>query len=152
MGADQIGAKTFISPKQERITVNELLDTLERDDKLRGKWNTKVNSNAKPLREHFGTDRAIDVDSDAVTAYIEKQLEQGYTAATCNRRAQLLGQAFKLAVEAKAPKLNSAPRIPRLSEKGNERRGFFEKHRFDSVVEHLPEYLRDFARCGFKIG
>ena len=42
--------------------------------------------------------------------------------------------------------------IQRLSEVGNERRGFFETEKFHAVVEHLPEYLRDFGRCNFLIG
>lgn len=126
--ADQIGAKTLIGPQQQRVTVDGLLDSLESDYKLRGKWNTKVNSNVKPLREYFGNWRAVDVTSDAVSAYIEQQREQGYSAATCNRRTQLLGQAYKLALRTK--KLSAVPFIPRLSEVGNERQGFFEtEHR-----------------------
>ncbi len=148
--ADQIGARTFISPKQQRVSVGELLDSLECDYKLRGKWNVKVNSNVKPLREFFGERRAVDLTSDSVSAYIESLREQGYSAATCNRRTQLLGQAFKLAVRTK--KLASAPFIPRLSEVGNERQGFFETEHLDAVLENLPEYLRDFAKCGFLIG
>lgn len=148
--ADRIGAKTFVSPKQERATIDDLLDSLECDYKLRGKWNTKVNSNVKPLREHFGNWRAVDVTSDAASEYIEDLREQEYSAATCNRRMQLLGQAFKLAVRTK--KLNSAPFIPRLSEVGNERQGFFEAEHLESVIANLPEYLRDFARFGFATG
>jgi integrase len=76
--------------------------------------------------------------------------DEGYSAATCNRRTQLLGQAYKLAVRTK--KLSAAPFIPRLSEVGNERQGFFETEHLDSVIKHLPEYLRDLAKCGFLIG
>jgi integrase len=148
--ADQIGAKTFISPQQERVTVDSLLDSLESDYKLRGKWSTKVNSNVKPLREYFGDWRAVDVTSDAVSKYIEGLREQEYSAATCNRRTQLLGQAYKLAVRTK--KLNAAPFIPRLSEVGNERQGFFEIESLEIIVENLPEYLRDFIRCDHLIG
>jgi len=42
--------------------------------------------------------------------------------------------------------------IPRLSEVGNERQGFFETADFEAVVSHLPEYLQDFARFGFQTG
>lgn len=148
--ADQIGAKAFVGPQQERITIDELLDILERDYKLREKWNVKVSSNVKPVREHFGNWRAVDLTSDAVSKYIETLREDGYSAATCNRRTQLLGQAYKLAVRTK--KLSAAPFIPRLSEVGNERQGFFETEHLEAVLKHLPEYLRDFAKCGFLIG
>ncbi|HLV86630.1 MAG TPA: site-specific integrase [Candidatus Sulfotelmatobacter sp.] len=148
--ADQIGARTFISPKQQRVSISDLLDSLECDYKLRGKWNVKVNSNVKPLREYLGSRRAVDLTADSISTYIEELREQGYSPATCNRRSQLLGQAFRLAVRTK--KLASAPFIPRLSEVGNERQGFFEAEHFDVVVQHLPDYLRDFARFGFLTG
>ena len=148
--ADQIGARTFISPKQQRVSVGELLDNLECDYKLRGKWSVKVNSNLKPLREFFGDRRAVDLTSDAISAYIENLGDQGYSPATCNRRTQLLGQAYKLAVRTK--KLAAAPFIPHLSEVGNERHGFFEAEHLDALTKNLPEYLRDFAKCSFLIG
>ena len=148
--ADQIGAKTFVGPQQRRVTVDELLDNLECDYKLRDKWNTKVNSSMKPLRDYFGNWKAVDVTSDAVSTYIEEMREKGYSAATCNRRTQLLGQAYKLAVRSK--RLSAIPFIPRLSEVGNERQGFFETEQLEAVLKHLPEYLRDFANCGFLIG
>ena len=77
-------------------------------------------------------------------------LEQKYSAATCNRRTQLLGQAYKLAVRRK--KLNAGPFNPRLSEVGNERQGFCETEQLDAVVKNLPEYLRDFVRSDHLIG
>ena len=48
--------------------------------------------------------------------------------------------------------ISVAPFIPRLSEIGNERQGFFETADFEAVVPHLPEYLRDFCRFGFVTG
>jgi integrase len=150
VGADQIGAKTFISPKQERVTVNALLDSLEADYKLRGKWSRKTASLMKAVRERFGDWRAIDVDADAVTSYLRELQEQDYKPSSINRRTQLLGQAFKLAMRTR--KLNAGPFIPHLSETGNERQGFFETEYFNSIVVHLPEHLQDFARFGFLVG
>jgi integrase len=148
--AEQHGGRAFVGPQQERVTINELLDALETDYKLRDRWNPKVASNVKPLREYFGTWRAVDVTSNAVGSYIENLREQGYSNATANRRTQLLGQAFKTAIRNK--QISSAPFIPRLSEIGNERQGFFETADFEAVVSHLPEYLRDFCRFGFVTG
>jgi integrase len=150
VGADQIGAKPFVGPRQERVTVSELLDALERDYRLREKWNRKVASNVKPLREYFGPSRAVDVTSDSVSTYMETLREEGYSNATVNRRTQLLEQAYKVAVRSK--RLSAAPFIPRLSEVGNERQGFFETKNFETVVTCLPEYLRDFTRFGFLTG
>jgi integrase len=148
--AEKHGGRAFVGPQQERVTINELLDALETDYKLRDRWNPKVASNVKPLREHFGTWRAVDVTSNAIGTYIENLREQGYSNATANRRTQLLGQAFKTAIRNK--QISSAPFIPRLSEVGNERTGFFESADFEAVCGKLPEYLRDFSRFGFVTG
>src|SRR6516162_9195695 len=94
LAAEKHGGRAFVGPQRERITVNELLDSLERDYKLRDKWIPSAASGAKPVREHFGTHRAVDVTSDAITAYIEGMREQGYAKATINRTTQLLGQAY----------------------------------------------------------
>lgn len=37
VGADQIGAKAFVGPQQERVKISELLDALEADYKLRSR-------------------------------------------------------------------------------------------------------------------
>jgi integrase len=150
IAAEQHGGRAFVGPQQERVTISELLDGLEMDYKLRDRWNPKVASNMKPLRKHFGTWRAVDVTSNAIATYIKNLREQGYSNATANRRTQLLGQAFKVAIRNK--QVSSAPFIPRLSEIGNERQGFFETADFEAVVSHLPEYLRDFCRFGFVTG
>ena len=148
--AEKHGGRAFVGPQQERVTINKLLEGLESDYKLRDRWNRKVASNVKPLREHFGTWRAVEVTSEAIGTYIEKLREQKYSNATANRRTQLLGQAFKIAIRNKL--LLAIPFIPRLSEIGNERQGFFETADFEAVIAHLPEYLRDFCRFGFITG
>jgi len=150
IAAEQHGGRAFVGPQQERITINELLDGLETDYKLRDRWNPKVASNVKPLREHFGTWRAVEVTSEAIGKFIEQLREEGYSNATANRRTQLLGQAFKLGIRNK--QLSAAPFIPRLSEISNARQGFFETADFEAVLSHLPEYLRDFCRFGFLTG
>ncbi len=48
--------------------------------------------------------------------------------------------------------ISQQPFIPRLSEIGNERQGFFETADFEAVCGKLPEYLRDFCRFGFATG
>jgi integrase len=150
IAAEQHGGRAFVGPQQERLTVNELLDSLERDYRLRDKWNVKAVSHVKPLREYFGTWRAADITANSVGTYIEELRKEGYSNATVNRRTQLLGQAFKVAIRNK--RLSLAPFIPRLSEIGNERQGFFETADFEAVVKNLPEYLRDFSRFGFRTG
>jgi len=150
IAAEQHGGVPFIGPQQKRITVNQLLDGLENDYKLRDKWSAKVASVVKPLRERFGAWRAVDLASETIGKFIETLREEGYSNATINRRTQLLGQAFKIAMRNK--QVSAAPFIPRLSEIGNERQGFFETADFETVLSNLPEYLRDLCRFGFITG
>jgi integrase len=150
IAAEQHGGRAFVGPQQERVTVNQLLDGLEQDYRLRDKWTVKVSSVVKPLRERFGTWRAVELTSDAVGKYVANLREEGKCNSTVNHRTQLLRQAFKVAIRNK--QLSQQPFIPRLSEVGNERQGFFETADFEAVVEHLPEYLQDFARFGFITG
>jgi integrase len=150
IGADQIGAKAFVGPSQQRLRVGEMLDALEADFKLRGKENPQFRSHLKTIRNHFGDWRALEVTPEKVDKFIVEMQANEYAIATINRATQLLAQAFALAVERKH--LSNAPKIRHLSEKGNERQGFFSDAEFHAVLNFLPEYLRDFARFGYLVG
>ena len=150
IGADQIGAKPFIGPQQERIKVSALLDALEADFRLRGKESPQFRSHLKHIRDYFGGWRALEVTAEGVDKYIGERQETGTAAATINRSTQLLAQAFSLAVERKH--LSTGPKIRHLSERGNARQGFFSDAEFHAVESCLPAYLRDFCRFGYLTG
>lgn len=149
VGADQIGAKAFVGPQQERITVAELLDSLESDYKLRGKDSPQFQCHIKHVRAYFGTWRALEVTAEAVDRFISEQLKadgdrRAMAPATINRSTQLLRQAFKLATDRR--RLSTIPLIRHLSESGNVRQGFFTEAELEAVVTHLPDYLKDYVR------
>ena len=144
---DRTGKVDFVPNSQLRV--RDLLDALEGDYKLREVKSPAVQSHLKPLRDALGNIRAKNLTAEMVDRYIGVRL-QDRRKATVNRETQLLGQAFRLAIERK--KLRTAPKIRRLSEKGNERSGFFEKPDFEALVEQLPDYLQDFTRFGFLTG
>ena len=148
--ADEIGARPFVGPQQQRVTVSELLDALEADYKLRGKESPQFKAHLKPVRKHFGDWRALEVTAESVDAFISGLLESGKAPATVNRSTQLLAQAFALAIERR--RFSMAPHIRHLSERGNARQGFFADWEFRAVVENLPDYLKDFARFGYLTG
>lgn len=162
VGADQIGAKPFVGPKAERIKIScgpandnkEECDclccALEADYKLRGKDSAQNVSNLSRVRRDFGDVRATRLTAEQIDAYIEGRITEGAAKASINRVTQLLGQAFKLAIQRK--RLTSAPYIRHLSEAGNVRQGFFSESEFRSVVENLPEYLKDFCRFAYCTG
>ena len=149
-GADQLGYKKFVGPDQERVRVNTLMDGLAADYRLRRVMSPQVESRLRSIREAFGDYKAVQLTSRDVDRYIESRLDEGYAPATVNRETQLLGQAFRMAIE--KDQLTNAPKIRRLSEKDNARTGFFEKRDFEALLEQLPDYLRDFATFGYLTG
>lgn len=153
--ADEIGARPFVGPQQQRITISELLDALEADYKLRGKDSPQFQSHLKVIRDHFGDWRAVNVTAESVDKFITARLEgaaelKGKSPATVNRSTQLLSQAFTLAV--KRGHLATAPDIRHLSESGNARQGFFGDREFRNVESNLPSYLKDYARFAYLTG
>jgi len=80
-----------------------------------------------------------------VDDYIRQRLAAGYAKASINRSTQLLHQAFMFS---ELP----APRIRHLSEKGNERRGFFTEQELRRVSSNLCAELADFILFAWLTG
>jgi integrase len=150
VSADQIGAKTFVTPQMQRATVGELLDSLTRDLGLRSRLSTNTKSLIKIVRAHFGEWRASAVTADHTGRYVQSLLAEGYSKASANRRTEILGLAYKLAIRER--RLTEMPYIAHLSEIGNERVGFFEQDEFELVHEHLPDDLKDYCRFCYVTG
>jgi integrase len=164
VGADQLGVRPFVGPAAERVKISCDLDAdqevrakcdclccaLERDLKFRGKESQQNTSNLNRVRRDFGELRAIALTADDVDKYIEQRLAEGSAPASINRTTQLLGQAFHFGIQRK--RLTSAPDIRHLSEKGNERQGFFGETEFRAVVDNLPAYMKDFVRFAYFTG
>lgn len=130
--------------------IGDLLDALAADYRLRGKDTPQFRSHLTSIKNYFGSWRAVDMTAEAIDSYILQRQQTGAAAATINRSTQLLAQAFRLAIERR--QIGSAPRIRHLSEKGNARQGFFADSEFHLLMNHLPEYLRDFALFGYLTG
>lgn len=145
--ADQIGAKTFVTPRAERITIDELLDALITDLEIREKFSPEARSQMKPLRQTFGNRPAVKLTDRDVQEFIKAERALGKANATINRETQFLKQAFRL-----NRVLGPGPAIPHLSEKDNVRRGFLDAADFERVVAELPADLQDFARWGYLTG
>jgi integrase len=159
VGADQLGARRFIGPTPERVDMGELFDALESDLKLQGKFAPPTQSHLKLIREAFGALKALAVTTERIDRYIEERLAPrtdgahtlpGAAPSTVNRETQLLHRAFRLAVDRN--RLAFMPRVRRLSEAGNVRRGFFEREEFEALCARLPGYLQDFTRFAFVTG
>ena len=151
IGADSLGLKAFVGPKQDRLIVGDLLDALESDFRVRGlKSLTKTIGHLRIVRAALGDLRAVDVSAETVNRYIERQLAEGRSPATVNRRTTLLGESFPLAVRRR--QLSSMPEIPKLRE-DNARQGFFTSQDFFAVLSNLGNQdIADFMEWFFWTG
>src|SRR4030095_13275876 len=116
----EMGSRKFTPPKNELLTVNQILNELVVDYKLRDKYSPQVQSHLKPIRTEVGDRPAARVTETQIRHYIQKMLNLGKAKATVNRGTQLLGQAYRLMRK----RVGEGPEILRLSEKDNVRRGF----------------------------
>lgn len=137
--------KPFLTQRDRKRTINGLMEGLKKDYEIRGKWSPQVSTNVKHVRDAFGSTRALNLTADDVDDYIQKRLGAGYAKASINRSTQLLHQAFLFAGL-------PAPRIRHLSEKGNERRGFFTDYDVRRVSSNLASELADFVLFAWLTG
>src|SRR5262249_9537242 len=145
LAVHRTGLRPFQGPRQEKVTVAELLDGLARDYQIRGrKGLPQLRSHLKHVRAYFAVDRVVAVTPGRLRDYIAHRQTAGAADATINRELEGLQRAFALVVEAGT--LTSVPRVPSLREQ-NARQGFFERGDFENVCSHLPDDgLRDFVR------
>lgn len=150
VGSDTLGYSTFIPPSRNDLTVGALLRDLEQDYRRKGgRALPQFLAHIRAVCRAFGDRRAVALTELEVDRYIQDRLAARKAPGTVNRELQLLGQAFRLAVRKR--RLRAIPLIPRLPER-NVRQGFFERDEFAAVVQHLPDYLQDFARFAYFTG
>ena len=150
VGADELGLHKFTPPKNRRLTLQDLLEALQKDFELRDKMSPQNKSGFSRAKADFGHYRAVSLTPQAVDNYVQQRLATGDRPATINRITQLIGQAYRLAI--RRGDLNQMPAIRHLSEAGNERKGFFSREEFDRVYSSLPRDIADFALFGFLTG
>ncbi|MDI3467937.1 MAG: hypothetical protein OJF50_006758, partial [Nitrospira sp.] len=103
----------FQGPRQERVTVEELLQNLERDYTIHGRKSLpQLRSHLRHVRQFFAMDRAHAVTAERLRDYIASRQQDQAQAATINRELEGLRRAFALAVEAQT--LVTIPMFPSL--------------------------------------
>jgi integrase len=138
-------SRQFVSQHDKRRMITELMDALKTDFEIRGKASAPTLSHIARARTDFGHVRAATLTAEQVDQYVKDRLEQGSAKASINRVTQLLAQAYKLA---ELP----GPRIRKLSEKGNERKGFYSEHEIRRIIANLDANLGDFTLFGWLTG
>jgi integrase len=137
----EIGRGCLIGPNEERITFEELVADLERDYSINGKRSVDVlPRRVRHLRQNFALFRAVDITTDRVRAYIVDRQAAGAANATINRELAALKRMFSLAVQ--GGRLSTRPYIPMLEE-NNARQGFVDHSAFLSLLQALPDWLKD---------
>jgi hypothetical protein len=127
-----------------------LVDDLVSDYRVRRvKSRASVLSHLKPLRNHFGDWRALEITFRAVEGYITKRRADEKSNATINRELELVRRALRLANDRQL--LPSVPKVRVLPEH-NTRQGFFERPDLEAVVAALPAYLQDVTRFAYLTG
>ncbi len=149
----ELGKDRFIDPKaEERVCMNDLFDAVVTDYRNNERRSlATLEDRLIPLRAAFGLDRAVDVDEARIEKYKANRLAQKKAAATVNRELAALRRAFYLSVKQKRISRSRAPDIEMLAEAAP-REGFVEPNRFEVLADHLPDYLRDFARFAYLVG
>ena len=150
VGADQIGAKKFTTPKMRRVTVHDLLEDLKAHFELEGQLSPQNKSHIARADKDFGDRLALELWSRDFKAYKIQRLADGDAKATINRPLQMLRLAYSHAVE--NDELTHAPHIELFSEKGNARKGFCKETEFRKIQDSLPKYLKDFALFAYCTG
>ena len=167
--ADEIGARKFVGPSAEKLTVKDALDSLEANYKIREKFSPQVKSRFKAIKTSIGLVRLKMLSEDDIDRWIAKLKvtcnrlsrmpeEQSQvhecdeqcrklSPSTINKYSQILGQALRRM----ADKIGNPPRITKLEE-NNVRQGFFEYGEFLDVLQFLPEDLRDYTHFDFLCG
>jgi integrase len=138
-------SKPFLTQRARRRSVSDLMDALQADLEIRAKWNPQAKTTSDHVTRAFGSMRATSLRAEDVDDYVKQRLEEGYAKATINHALQLLRQAYKLA---ELP----APKIRRLDDSDNRRRGFFSELEIRRVMSNLPAELSDFTLFGWLTG
>jgi integrase len=131
-------------PKRAVSTVAALLEDLQKDYELRGKASDKNLSVVRVVNKAFGSRRADTLNSEDLTAYVERKLKAKSKPRTVNNHLQVLASAYKLA-KLPAPAFQPLP-------VNNARQGFFTEEEMERLCGCLPEDLVDFCRFAYLTG
>ncbi len=158
----EIGTGRFIGPDIEKTMFRDLKKMILDDYRANGRRSLdRLERSLEHIEDFFETDRALDITSDRVTAYVahrqkppgaegEPQEAAGAASnATINRELAALKRMFRLAK--RAGKVADCPYIALLHE-ANVRKGFFEWAEFRAVVSGLPQYLRPVVETAYVTG
>jgi integrase len=132
---------TFIGPKEEKLTLDDLESKILADYKKHNRRSAAtVKHCLKRVKAFFAFDRLVDIGTERIDQYQEARLSEGAARATVNREMAYLRHGYKLLI--KGRQISRAPEI-KLLEDENVRQGFLSKADFDKLVGNLEPQARD---------
>ena len=147
----QLAEERYVGPAAERVTFDDLAHMILDDYRANRKksladvdWRIR-----RHLSPFFGQQRAHEITTVNVKAYIAHRQEEGAKNGSINRELAALKRMFNLALQSE--KIIKKPHIPSLEE-NNARKGFFEQAEYESVLAKLPEHLRPIVTFAFHTG
>lgn len=138
----EIASRKFVGPNEEKIKFEDLKNGYLTDYELRGLRSSRAaTARAKHLEGFFGDYRAREITSERIRGYQSLRRKEKASPATVNRETSALARMFRLAV--KSGQLSAAPAFPERLEESTPRQGFFERHEYLAVREHLTSDYAD---------
>jgi integrase len=147
----ELGAGRPVGSQIDHTTFEDLARMLtdnyvQKGNKTLGQLRFKL----KHLRDFFGRDRAHEITSDRIDAYIAARLGLEHAArGTVNLEVALLRRAFRIA--RKAGRVAVVPEIE-LHNPNNTRKGFFEREQFEALMRHLPDDVKPVVHVAMLTG
>ncbi|MGH8013315.1 MAG: tyrosine-type recombinase/integrase [Candidatus Binataceae bacterium] len=137
----EVGAGKFTGAPKERVTFDGLANALLTDYQVnRRRSLSAARLSISHLRKFFGRERAIDITTNRIKAYVADRQREGAANASINRELAALRRMFSLAMQ--DGRVTNVSYVPNLEE-NNARRGFLDHGSFIELRENLPDYLRD---------
>jgi len=140
-----------VRPQVNRCKVDALFDLVVTDYRVNKK--RSLAETERRIRKHltpfFGGRPAVGITSDLIVKFVEKRQAAGAANGEINRELAVLRRAYALG--RKARKIDDAPSVD-LLEENSTRKGFFERHEFETVVSHLTPELAAVLRFAYVTG
>lgn len=135
----------------ERITLDGLLALVEADYKANSRRSLDRMQQASTHLRAFlrGERKARDITADLITAYQAHRLGEKAKPSTINYELAMLRRGFRLGV--RFGKVGTRPEFAMLHV-DNARKGFFEREQFESILAHLPEYMKPVMTVAYMTG
>lgn len=143
------GGPQFETPAMRRLTIHDLLESLKAKYQASGQDSPQNLSHLKRADDDLGDKLACSVTAKTFRDYRDTRSKDA--VASINRALQMARAAFRLAL--KRGEIARVPFVEIVSEKGNERQGFFSEEQITTVLTALPDDgLRDFVDWASRTG